>query len=88
MEFPDARVATRVGSAGVPPLRDVARLTLLRGGAIQQGMKLVLTHVYGPGRGRVDEFTDRVVTLGSNREARIASRKRTLSFVASLCPEL
>jgi F420-dependent oxidoreductase-like protein len=30
----------------------------------------------------------RVVTLGRSREARIASRQRTLSFIASLCPEL
>jgi len=30
----------------------------------------------------------RVVTLGSSRDARIASRQRTLSFIASLCPEL
>jgi len=29
-------------------------------------MKLVLTHVYGPGKGRVDEFSDRVVTVGSS----------------------
>jgi F420-dependent oxidoreductase-like protein len=30
----------------------------------------------------------RVLPVGSHREARIASRKRTLEFVASLCPEL
>jgi F420-dependent oxidoreductase-like protein len=30
----------------------------------------------------------RVVALGRDREARIESRKRTVSFVASLCPEL
>jgi F420-dependent oxidoreductase-like protein len=30
----------------------------------------------------------RVVAFGRDREARIESRKRTLAFVASLCPEL
>ena len=30
----------------------------------------------------------RVLPIGSHREARIASRKRTLEFLASLCPEL
>ena len=30
----------------------------------------------------------RVVALGPHREARIESRKRTLEFLASLCPEL
>jgi hypothetical protein len=30
----------------------------------------------------------RVVALGPHREARIESRKRTLAFLASLCPEL
>jgi len=30
----------------------------------------------------------RVVPFGPHREGRIESRKRTLSFLASLCPEL
>ena len=46
--------------------------------------------------GRLRAFRDagatdlavRVLALGSDREARIASRQRTLAFLASLCPEL
>src|SRR5262245_36439175 len=34
------------------------------------------------------DFAVRVVPVGPDREARIASRNRTLAFVASLCPEL
>jgi hypothetical protein len=30
----------------------------------------------------------RVLPLGSDRDARIESRDRTLTFLASLCPEL
>lgn len=30
----------------------------------------------------------RVLAFGSDRESRIESRKRTLAFLASLCPEL
>ena len=30
----------------------------------------------------------RVLALGPDRDARIESRKRTLAFLASLCPEL
>jgi F420-dependent oxidoreductase-like protein len=34
------------------------------------------------------DLATRIVAFGPNREARIASRKRTLTFLASLCPEL
>jgi F420-dependent oxidoreductase-like protein len=34
------------------------------------------------------DFAVRVVPFGPHREARIESRKRTLAFLASLCPEL
>lgn len=36
----------------------------------------------------VTDFAVRVLALGRDREARIASRRRTLAFLASLCPEL
>jgi F420-dependent oxidoreductase-like protein len=36
----------------------------------------------------VTDLAVRVVPLGPDREARIASRDRTLAFVSSLCPEL
>jgi len=36
----------------------------------------------------VTDLAVRVLALGSDRAARIESRKRTLAFVASLCPEL
>ena len=36
----------------------------------------------------VTDFAVRVVPFGPHREARIESRKRTLAFLASLCPEL
>jgi F420-dependent oxidoreductase-like protein len=36
----------------------------------------------------VTDLAVRVVALGHDREARVASRERTLAFLASLCPEL
>jgi F420-dependent oxidoreductase-like protein len=36
----------------------------------------------------VTDLAVRVLALGSDRESRIESRKRTLAFLASLCPEL
>jgi hypothetical protein len=36
----------------------------------------------------VTDLAVRAVALGPDREARIESRKRTLAFLASLCPEL
>ena len=36
----------------------------------------------------VTDLATRPVALGPNREARLESRKRTLAFLASLCPEL
>jgi F420-dependent oxidoreductase-like protein len=36
----------------------------------------------------VTDLAVRVLPLGSNRESRIESRNRTLSFLSSLCPEL
>jgi hypothetical protein len=36
----------------------------------------------------VTDLSFRVLPLGRDREARIASRNRTLAFLSSLCPEL
>lgn len=36
----------------------------------------------------VTDFAVRVLAIGRDREARVASRRRTLEFVSSLCPEL
>lgn len=36
----------------------------------------------------VTDLATRPVALGSNREARLESRKRTLAFLSSICPEL
>jgi hypothetical protein len=36
----------------------------------------------------VTDLATRPLALGANREARLESRKRTLAFLASLCPEL
>jgi len=36
----------------------------------------------------VTDFAVRVLALGRDREARIASRRRTLAFLSALCPEL
>jgi F420-dependent oxidoreductase-like protein len=90
----DARAwANRVfGQAGFSP--NYQRL-LARGDAANEG-DLLAAGDESAVAGRLRAFRDagvtdlaaRVVPFGPDRESRIASRKRTLSFLASLCPEL
>src|SRR5262245_313884 len=93
-EVDDARAWTNrvFGQAAVSP--NYQRL-LERGDARSEG-DLLAAGDEAAVIGRLRAFRDagatdlavRLVPLGSNREARIESRKRTLTLLASLCPEL
>ena len=93
-EVDDARAWTNrvLGQAALSP--NYQRL-LARGNATNEGDLLaagdqsaVLDRLRAFRDAGATDLAVRVVALGPHREARIESRKRTLEFLASLCPEL
>ena len=93
-EVDDARAWTNrvFGQAALSP--NYQRL-LARGNATNEGDLLaagdqsaVLDRLRAFRDAGATDLAVRVVALGPHREARIESRKRTLAFLASLCPEL
>jgi hypothetical protein len=92
------RVHAKLGAGSIPEVRDV-RIGLMIGpekgryrekvgrlvSDAQAAERAGFTSIWVPG---ATDLAARVLALGSDRAARVESRRRTEAFLASLCPRL